>query len=334
MKKRHREELSVGDDAFLDTVANLVGILIILVVIVSTGTKSAANLLATQRIAEAAEAMQQPMESASQIQKDLLRQVDQLNQHTMEVAYRKAERDAMLDQVLKAKALIDEESEELDDQSKSDIEQSTRLSEMEKELAKLLAQQGSIDTTEKPPIVLQHLPTPMAKTVFGKEMHIMVRGSSITVIPWDRLVDALKSEVRSRLKRGMKNDQVGSKLDPIDGFVMSYSLVSKRGLVSNGGSTAMAQMIELDKFELEPGPDIFRESLDQCLGMNGRLRIELSAYSPRETTVTAWVYPDSFETFRQLKELLFVQGFMTAARPLPEGIRIGASPRGSQSTAQ
>jgi len=334
MKKRHREELSVGDDAFLDTVANLVGILIILVVIVSTGTKSAANLLATQRIAEAAEAMQQPMESASQIQKDLLRQVDQLNQHTMEVAYRKAERDAMLDQVLKAKALIDEESEELDDQSKSDIEQSTRLSEMEKELAKLLAQQGSIDTTEKPPIVLQHLPTPMAKTVFGKEMHIMVRGSSITVIPWDRLVDALKSEVRSRLKRGMKNDQIGSKLDPIDGFVMSYSLVSKRGLVSNGGSTAMAQMIELDKFELEPGPDIFRESLDQCLGMNGRLRIELSAYSPRETTVTAWVYPDSFETFRQLKELLFVQGFMTAARPLPEGIRIGASPRGSQSTAQ
>ena len=334
MKKRHREELSVGDDAFLDTVANLVGILIILVVIVSTGTKSAANLLATQRIAEAAEAMQQPMESASQIQKDLLRQVDQLNQHTIEVAYRKAERDAMLDQVLKAKALIDEESEDMDDQSKSDIEQSTRLSEMEKELAKLLAQQGSIDTTEKPPIVLQHLPTPMAKTVFGKEMHIMVRGSSITVIPWDRLVDALKSEVRARVKRGMRNDHVASKLDPIDGFVMSYSLVSKRGLVSNGGSTAMAQMIELDKFELEPGPDIFRESLDQCLGMNGRLRIELSSYSPRETTVTAWVYPDSFETFRQLKELLFVQGFMTAARPLPEGIRIGASPRGSQSTAQ
>jgi hypothetical protein len=334
MAKRHREELTVGDDAFLDTVANLVGILIILVVIVSTGTKSAADLLATQRIAEAAEAMQKPMQSASNIQKDLLRQVDQLNQHTIEVAYRKAERDAMLDQVLQAKALIDEEADELDDQSKSDVEQSSRLSEMEKELAKLLQQQGEVDTTAKPPIVLQHLPTPMAKTVFGKEMHIMVQGNSITVIPWDRLVDALKLEVRARVKRGMKNDQVAGELDPIDGFVMAYSLVSKRGLVSNGGSTAMAQMIELDKFELEPGSDVFRESLQQCLGVNGRFRLELSAYSPRETTVTAWVYPDSFETFRQLKEMLFVEGFMTAARPLPEGIRIGASPRGSQSTAQ
>ncbi len=334
MKKRHREDLSVGDDAFLDTVANLVGILIILVVIVSTGTKSAADLLATQRIAEAAEAMQKPMESASNIQKDLLRQVDQLNQHTIEVAYRKAERDAMLDQVLQAKALIDEESEELDDKSKTDIEQAARLSEMEKELAKLLEQQGEIETTEKPPIVLQHLPTPMAKTVFGKEMHIMVRENTVTVIPWDRLVDALKSEVRARVKRGMRGDQVSGKLDPIDGFEMSYSLVSKRGLVSNGGTTAMAQMIELDKFELEPGPDIIRESLDQCLGMNGQLRIDLSAYSPRETTVTAWVYPDSFETFRKLKEMLFVEGFMTAARPLPHGVRIGASPRGSQSTAQ
>ncbi len=113
-----------------------------------------------------------------------------------------------------------------------------------------------------------------------------------------------------------------------------YRLVSKRGLVSNGGTTAMAQIIELDKFELEPGPEILRESIDQCLGMNGQLRIDLSAYSPRETTVTAWVYPGSFETFRQLKEMLFVEGFMTAARPLPEGVRIGASARPSQSTAQ
>jgi len=334
MKKKNREVLRVGDDAFLDTVANLVGILIILVVIVSAGAKTAANQLATQRIADAAEAMGKPIETASQIEKDLLRQVDQMQQHSTEVAYRKAERDAMLTQVLLAKEMIDGESSKLDDQAKEDIVQSTQLSEMEKELAKLLEQQGDIDTKEKPTIVLQHLPTPMAKTVFGKEIHIMVRRNLVSVVPWDRLVDALKLEVRARVQRGMKKERFENRLDPIDGFVMEYSLVSKRGLVSNGSGTAMAQMVELDKFELEPTADLTQEPLDQCLSNNGRLRIELSAYSARESTVTAWVYPDSFETFRQLKEMLFVEGFMTAARPLPEGLRIGASPRGSQSTAQ
>jgi len=334
MRKKNREELTVGDDAFLDTVANLVGILIILVVIVSTGTKSAANLLATQRIAEAAEAMHQPLESASQIEKDLLRQVDQLQQHTIEVAYRKAERDAMLEQVLIAKEAIDQESDKLDSSTMADIELSMSLSEMEKELAKLVRQQGDVDTVKKPPIVLQHLPTPMAKTVFGKEIHIMIRGGLISIVPWDRLVDALKIEVRARVQRGMKKDRTENRLDPLDGFVMEYSLISKRGLVSNGSGTAMAQVVELDKFELEPTADLMQEPLEQCLSQSGRLRIELSGYSPRESTVTAWVYPDSFETFRQLKEMLFVEGFMTAARPLPEGLRIGASPRGSQSTAQ
>ncbi len=105
-------------------------------------------------------------------------------------------------------------------------------------------------------------------------------------------------------------------------------------MVSNGNATAMAQMIELDKFELDPTEEVIREPLTQSLHANGRLRIEMASYPPRETTVTAWVYPNSFETFRQLKELLFEEGYMTAARPMPEGIRIGASPRGSQSAAQ
>ena len=54
----------------------------------------------------------------------------------------------------------------------------------------------------------------------------------------------------------------------------------------------------------------------------------------QQTTITVWVYPESFGEFRKLKERLFQEGFLCAARPLPENMRIGASPRGSSSAAQ
>jgi hypothetical protein len=334
MAKRRTEELAIGEDAFLDTVANLVGILIILVVIVSAGTKSAADLISSQRITENTQAIETPLESAKQIELDLMRQVDQANHHEFEIAYRKAERDTLLQKVLVAKETVEETTSELDQTKQMEIEFQVAMSEMEKELARILMEKGEVESKEKPTVVLQHLPTPMAKTVFGKEMHLMIRNNLITVVPWDRLVATLKSEVQARLSRGIKKDRIVNQLSPIDGFVMEYILVTKRGFVSNGATAAMAQMIELEKFELDATPEIVQETLDAAFAPSGRMRLELTRYIPRETTITAWVYPDSFETFRQMKEKLFVEGYMTAARPLPEGLRIGASPRGSQSTAQ
>jgi hypothetical protein len=334
MTRRKQNDLVVGEDAFLDTVANLVGILIILVVIVSSGTKVAAKLISEEKIKQAVEELQEPIASAIDIEKDLFRQEGQLQEHTIEVAYRNAERDVILQQVLTAKEAIQAETQKLDEHQKADVQHQQMLNEMERRLADLLQQQGDVPSDEKPPIVLQHLPTPMAKTVFGKELHLMVSDGMISVIPWDRMVAMLKEEARAAIARSTRRERIQEQLGPVDGFMMTYMLVSKRGLVSNGSATAMAQVVELDKFELDATADVIREPLMQSLASNGRLRIELSGYPPRESTVTAWVYPNSFETFRQLKELLFHAGYMTAARPMPDGVRIGASPRGSQSSAQ
>jgi len=334
MAKRREEDTIIGEDAFLDTIANLVGILIILVVIVSVGTRSAAQLITIEQQQETEKQLDQPVASARHIEQDLVRQEKQLAEHTIEVAYRSAERDAILQRVLAIKQTLDEEKANLSQELQQDIEQQQQLSELERQLNELIQQQGDNLSDDKPPIVLQHLPTPMAKTVFGKELHLMLQQGLVTVIPWDRLVAELKREAKLAVARGSRRERLVEQLGPVEGFVMDYVLVAKRGLVSNGSSTAMAQMVELDKFELEPTGEILREPLEACLSNTGRLRVELASFPPRETTITAWVYPDSFETFRQLKERLFLEGYMTAARPMPHGVRIGASPRGSQSSAQ
>jgi hypothetical protein len=56
--------------------------------------------------------------------------------------------------------------------------------------------------------------------------------------------------------------------------------------------------------------------------------------SPNTYTITIWTYPDSFPEYARLKKELYELGYAVAARPLPHGMAIGASPRGSKSSAQ
>ena len=56
--------------------------------------------------------------------------------------------------------------------------------------------------------------------------------------------------------------------------------------------------------------------------------------NPARTTITLWVYPDSFTLYRRLRNELVEQGFSVAARPLADGMTIRRSPLGTQSAAQ
>jgi hypothetical protein len=91
---------------------------------------------------------------------------------------------------------------------------------------------------------------------------------------------------------------------------------------------------ELERFEIDVTPENIGETLEESLSTTGKLRGEISSRVPAETVVTVWVYPDSFAQFRELKTALYREGFLAAARPLPDDILIGASPRGSRSAAQ
>ncbi len=334
MAKRNEEEFAVGDDAFMDTIANLVGIMIILVVIVGSKGFDAARTLAREEVQDQMEQLSTPTAKAENLDRDVDEQIDQLQQYEVETAYRNAERMTLVDQ----KTLIDQEIqkrlEQLDARAKRAFEVDAQVGALERQFEELTKQQGELPEVQKSVIALQHLPTPMAKTVFGKELHVMIRDHQLSVIPWDTLVDLLKSSARSTASRNSQRDKFEDVLGPIDGFLMRYRLISKSGLMSDGRVAAMGKMVELERFELEETRDVLRESVEASLAQKGRLRAELDATRSNHTTVTVWVYPESFNEFRKLKELLYKEGCLCAARPLPRDMRIGASPQGSSSTAQ
>lgn len=334
MTRRNSEEPGIGEDAFMDTIANLVGIMIILVVIVGARGYTSAKSLAKETQQEKIDDLKAPLEVAKNLERDLESLSDELRKYDVEVAYRNAERLTLVDKKTVVEHQLNETVGQLDTKSQQSLSLDNRLSELNAELERLNQQQGELPESQRPIVALQHLPTPMAKTVFGKEIHVMLRDSRVTVIPWDTLIEQLKSQVRTSVARQANRPEIEDMLGPIDGFMMRYRLLSKAGLMSDGRVAAMGRMVELERFELEPTPEIFHESVAQSLGPGGRLRTELDASRSGHTTVTVWVYPESFSEYRTLRDQLFQEGFLSAARPLPRNMRIGASPNGSSSAAQ
>ena len=243
-------------------------------------------------------------------------------EYDLEAAYRRAERDALLAEVQLARQAIDEKVAGLDEEKQASVSGSKELEELQAKLVELNAELGAAEETERPQIILEHLPTPMAKTVFTRELHVQLKGGKVTVIPWERLVDSLREHVPLAARRQSSRNVLEETFGPIGGFLMRY-----RMLQVPGG-------FELDRFELEATPDVLQETLPAAFDTSGRLSLELASRNAAETVVTAWTYPDSFAEFREMKARLFEQGFLCAARPMPDGVRIGASPRGSRSTAQ
>lgn len=322
MAKRE-EPANHGEDSFLDTIANLVGILIILVVIIGSQTKVQAEAksreIAKQNIID--EALE-PAAEAERLRGSAMENMKQLEQYAIEAEYRRLERDKLLEKKIMAKADIEERISKIDAKKRERIEKSTELEELQSQLKEVGEQLGAASETKIDKIVLEHLPTPMAKTVFTREMHVRLKNNRVHVIPWDQLVAMLKEQAPMAARRAASKKALDDRLGPVGGFIMHY-----RMMAIPGG-------FELDRFEIDITPENVGETLEQSLASGGALRGEMSSRVPAETVVTVWVYPDSFGAFRKLKSALYREGFLAAARPLPPDILIGASPRGSRSAAQ
>ncbi len=334
MGRKHGDSQPIGDDSFLDTIANLIGVLIMLVMIVGARSYSAAKEVVSNEIQAKRQEIEEPERLGMRVASDIAEQEMQLLYYERELAYRSLERMNVVDKVNVVKYEIDRQLSNTEDDSKAKLAAHLELSELQRQLADLV--QGDVETAQEdaPPAILQHLPTPMAKTVFGQEIHVLLSDKKFSVIPWDELIETLKKEARVAASRSFSGPTISDVIGPISGFTMQYTLRNQSGVMSDGTSTRMGRLVELDKFILQPSPSVRKESLEETLGPGGQIRTELSYYRDKNVTITVWVYPDSFAEFRALKERVFPDGYLCAARPLPFGVPIGASPNGTSSTAQ
>lgn len=330
-------DLAPGQDSFLDVTCNLVGILIILIMVIGTRTQDAA--LHAGPVADHLDAPPKPdvaaaRNAAAAVESDIHEIDGKIKRQQLEVAYRRKERDKMLEVLTAVEQQFQQRRETLDEEQQRRLAATRDLLAARAQMEDLKASRQALENATPAPSVIEHLPTPMAKTVFGKELHFRLLQGRVTLIPWDELVAKLKEDAPHNVWKLKDATSITETLGPIGGFRMQYTLRRVQQVARVGGGTAIQQRIELDRFVLVPIQDDLGEPLEQALREGSEFLVILKNADPDRTTVTVWVYPDSFNQFRTLKAELFRRGFLTAGRPMPEGHPIGGSPEGSRSASQ
>lgn len=360
-----------GQDSFLDVVANLVGILIILIIVVGAATQKAfveqGEMADEEASGTAATAAENPAGSAPNsataadsaepgkdvpgerldeqqvksaaaaaqaVEEDIFKTDELLKQQQFEVSFRRLERDKTLTLVAAAEKALAERRAALDQPAQEEFDRQQALETARRELGELERINGVLSKQTPPKGILEHLPTPMAKTVFGKEVHLRLGNGRLAYVPWDELVEQLKADAGQKVWRLREAASFSETLGPVDGFWMRYTLKRTEVTMARGGGTVSQQRAELDRFVISPMDETVGETVQEALAPESDFQTLVKRLDPQRVTITVWVYPDSFQHYRTFKKFLFDRGFLTAARPLPEGHPIGGSPDGSRSAAE
>jgi hypothetical protein len=336
--KRHASSTlaeTPGQDSFLDVVCNLVGILIVLVMLVAAQAKRS-MLAALLKPAATTSSLAEEIRTAQAAAQSLEASIHELDrtiaEAQLETAAREAQRNRYQVLVTVARQRLEEYRAQLSGEEQARYDLAQQLAACQRQWASLRDQAQTLNTP--PPKVLEHLPTPMARTVFGTEVHFRLSGHRLAYVPWDEMIQRLKEDAPRHVGKLRDQPRVELSLPDYAGFGARYILRRAEVQIETRVGTATRSGVELEQIYLVETEPNLGQPVQQALAPGSEFRARLSAYKPQNTTVTIWVYPDSFDDFRLVKSELFKMGFLTAARPMPEGEPIAGSPSGTRSVAE
>ncbi|MEP3482232.1 MAG: hypothetical protein ABJZ55_23505 [Fuerstiella sp.] len=182
--------------------------------------------------------------------------------------------------------------------------------------------------------LLKHRLAPVSRAVAEEEIHFRLAAGRIAHVPLDGLLERLKDQVSARRSLVAKFHRYNGAVGPVQGFRMEY-VVQRDSLpplkaLEYGKSP---YRISVSRWQIHPTETLVAETVEDALRLGSRFRQILERTYP-ETAITIWLYPDDFEHFHQLRQFAHQLDLRVAARPLPDGFPITASPSGSRSSSQ
>ena len=214
--------------------------------------------------------------------------------------------------------------------------QTTKTS-VDRNLLKLATLKGQLKTATKPRTkveTIKHRLNPVSHEVSKKEIHFRLSKGRLSIVPLEELMDNLKRHVRKRSDSLMRFNRHTGRIGPISGYKLNYvmerqSLSTLQKLRDGSGFVR----VEITEATIEPTTGVREMTPAEALRPGSEFSSQLHRVSA-DASLTFWVYPDSFEAYREIQSVVHDLGFAVAARPLPFGIPIGVSPNGTRSNAQ
>jgi hypothetical protein len=350
-RRRRTREIAFSFDSFLDVVANVVGIIIRLILVVWVGARSYTGLLPPQ-LAKRNAANQEARQLTDPLE-------GELEQERRELAAAQARLLEQLRNLEMGRAAPDLPPQELAtlaarqqnlEQERTTLDhdvatrgQSTQVVMLSaKELRERCQHLGDeVRALEKlPPLKKTYrYKTPVSQPVQSEEMLFECQSGRITFIDIGALLQQVRDDMQQKGEELRSVWQVSGSPGPVGAFRLRYFIereknslesVATGGLPDKGASFRYA----LTGWVVEPMSPDRGEPLEQALKPGSEFRRIVDAIDPMQTVVTFWVYPDSFGTFRQVRDYLYERDVVVAGRPLPTGAPIASSRHGTRSRGQ
>ncbi|MCA9236961.1 MAG: hypothetical protein KDA44_15905 [Planctomycetales bacterium] len=347
-RRAENDEGMPGEDSFLDIIANMVGILIILVMVVGVRAGKASLAKHEQPMTEesAGPSLAEVTTKVREVQHDLTRrerdveatvtrvanawrECKLVDQRRVELEMVRAEAEREL---AARRGQLDEGRQREFDVQRQIVEAQIRLNELTQEQMQLISQPLDVEEVES-------TPTPIAKSdaVNDDAIHLRLRDGLVSVVP----VAALQQEVyRTQgveyLRRELNSrNQAADVYGPIDGFRMRLRV--ERYATAMPGSSPLApqpRARNVVRGVFLPEASEMGQPLEQAMMPGTALMRALRSRPSNTTAVVAWVYPDSYDELRALKRMLWEQGIPLAVWPLHKDQQIEFSSEGTKAAAQ
>ena len=339
MGRRQRTDLSPGEDSFLDIIANLVGILIILVVVVGAHAGSKIRQAAIQEVDRAElDAIEEKYDSLAKhsisLEKDnhsLERQIE-VEQHL--VQDREMARQGLLIEIEDVRREIERRKANLTTEHQQAVSNRQDLEKLRFQFSEMQRSVSAMENVVTKRETIEHHPTPIAKTVFSDELHFRVQNGRIVHVPMTQLVDSMRDEWQEKAKKLQTARETIETVGPIGDFRLQYRLQSAKRSIRTSYGEIVRETPEFTRFVLVPKSENIGIPVEKALSDGSQFRTWIDGLEPQKTTVSLWVYPESFEEFNRLKRWLYERGFQTACWPLSRNGLISGGPSGFRSTAQ
>ena len=333
-----QEAEPVNADSFLDIVASVVCIMLIMVLMIGMRIRNTPvePPLSPEAVQAAADLEKVAAEERS-LRGELAKSAEEIQNLERETAVRGLERDMLATTVAAMEHDVRARRSQMDTQSQADFDVARDLAGAHRQLEEIQRRRLEVQTARPDSIVVESYPTPIGRAVDNKEVHFHLRLDRVAYVPVEKLVLLARDDAKRKAdKLADRHDlpEFTETVGPEDGFRFRYTAERFERVEKTPQGPARYVGLRVSQWTVIPVSGQVGEPVDEALAPSSEFRRALAGSKPDQTTLTIWVYPDSFDAFRRLRKELHQLGYKVAARPLPEGVMIAGSPKGTKSEAE
>lgn len=181
---------------------------------------------------------------------------------------------------------------------------------------------------------------PVSRPVGANQLIFEVRAGRVTFADLQSLMDQVKEVLPKAVDELRTRWEVTDAVGPVGAFRLQYVVGRERSSVVDNAfagsppTEGRGFSYGLLRWELVPVWPERGEKPDEALAAGSRFRQVVDGMDANQVALTFFVYSDSFNEFRKLRDYLYDRGFVVAGRPLPPEAPIAGSRTGSISRGQ